>query len=99
MPSIIYYKINKSVPLECIVCPDEGEQVAKMIHLCFKVAGLYTLTSDLPPGIEIVPLRRGSNGVDGGIIEIKSVRITNPDRGELILWCCQIEENGTIVER
>ena len=90
------------MPLECLIGPDEEEQVANKIQLCLKrnnMAGSYTLTSDLPPEIEVISLGYEPNGVDGGIIANKSVRITNPDMGELILWCCQIKENGMIVER
>ena len=96
------FKINESVFLECTLGYHDPERFARRMEMCLKLNDTDTndtvcaLTSDLPPDI-VVNNKSEHSSNEGRITTIMSVRITNPERREVHLSCCYINDNGTTV--
>ena len=99
--SIKGFKTNEPVFLECTLGYHDDERFARRMRMCLKLNDTDTddtvcvLTSDLLP--DIVVNKSGHSPNEGRITTIMSVRITNPERREVYLWCCYISDNKTVV--
>jgi hypothetical protein len=91
----ISYTTNESELLNCTLNSDVGEHVGSGSRSTIGFNGQCTPISDLPPDIIVVE-NAGRNFSNGTLTVTFSVRIIDPDRESVYLWCCWDPGNGTI---